>query len=77
MRRTLQTAIPEKWSSALAAVPESGMGFHLVDVVLKDGRRYRRVPVYNLAVMELPRTAGLLVADDIATLTPTKMRNRH
>ncbi len=77
MRRTVQTAISEKWSSALATVPESGMGFHLVDVVLKDGRHYRRVPVYNLAIIELPVAAGSLSADDIAKLTPSVSRKRH
>jgi hypothetical protein len=77
MRRTIQTAVPPRWSAALAAVPESGMGFHLVDVVLKDGRRYRRVPVYNLAVMELPDTAGPLRADDIADLFPSGPQKHH
>jgi hypothetical protein len=77
MRRTVHTAIPEKWATVLATVPESGMGFHLVDLVLKDGRRYSRVPVYNLSVMELPGTVGFLLADDIATLKPSKLRSSH
>ena len=33
-------ALSRKWIRKLIAKPETGMGYHIVSVVLKDGRRF-------------------------------------
>ncbi|MCL4486771.1 MAG: hypothetical protein M1570_01405 [Chloroflexi bacterium] len=37
--------LPDKWAPFLATQPETGMGYWIVTVVLKDRREYRRVVV--------------------------------
>jgi len=32
--------LSQKWTAVLSAKPETGMGFQVVSVVLKDGRRF-------------------------------------
>lgn len=46
------------------------MGYHLVDVLLRDGRLFANVPVYNASLMDLPAGAGRVRQDDIAELSP-------
>ena len=43
--------LSKKWTDKLAALPESGMGYQVVDVHLKDGRVVREVIVINCEVM--------------------------
>ena len=35
------------------------MGYHLVDLVLADGRTFESVPVFNLEHAYLPKEAGV------------------
>ena len=37
----------KKWKTMLAQLPESGMGYQVVDITLKDGRTLNRVTVIN------------------------------
>jgi hypothetical protein len=34
-------------------LPETGMGYQLVDIFLKDGRIYKKITVYNSEEIEL------------------------
>lgn len=36
-----------KWSAEIEKIPESGMGYHVVDISLTDGRKFRRVTIIN------------------------------
>lgn len=46
----------------LAALPETGMGYQLVDLVLRDGREVRKVMVFNAEEAEVA-DASLTTAD--------------
>lgn len=37
--------LPSKWTKRLVLQPETGMGYHVVTVILKDGRSLERVVV--------------------------------
>jgi hypothetical protein len=37
--------LSKKWASSLILLPETGMGYQLVTVYLRDGRRFDRVTV--------------------------------
>jgi hypothetical protein len=39
--------LSESWSQRLVQMPESGMGYQRVDVLLKDGRLIKNVMVLN------------------------------
>ena len=44
------------------------MGFHLVDMVLDDGRSFESVPVFNLEHAILPNEAGKINSTSIAEM---------
>jgi hypothetical protein len=48
----------------LIGLPETGMGYQLVDLVLDDGRMVSRVMVFNAEVAEIDEL-GTLTADRI------------
>ena len=37
--------VPEKWQYVIQNLPETGMGYTIVTVVLEDGRQYERVVI--------------------------------
>lgn len=41
------------WAAELAAKPETGMGYQVVSVVLKDGRRFNQVAVVEGRIAEI------------------------
>lgn len=46
--------LSKKWVEYLASVPESGMGYQIVDVMLKDGRVLKNTVVFNAEDLKLP-----------------------
>ena len=35
----------ERWLQSLRAMPETGMGYHVVDIELKDGREFKQAVI--------------------------------
>ena len=46
-------------------MPESGMGYQVIDIILKDGRVITKVMVYNAEIVELPTEYNDVSEDDI------------
>lgn len=46
-------ALSEKWAAELASKPETGMGYQVVTVVLKDGTRFDQVAVVEGQIAEI------------------------
>lgn len=42
-----------RWASELASKPETGMGYQVVSVILKDGRRFDQVAVVEGKIAEI------------------------
>ncbi len=42
------------WTQQLQALPESGMGYQRVDIVMADGRELKDALVFNAEEVELP-----------------------
>jgi len=42
-----------KWTSELASKPETGMGYQVGSVVLKDGRKFNQVAIVEGIVAEI------------------------
>ena len=59
----------ERWVDHLCGLPETGMGYQIVDVVLRSGERYRGIVVYNAEEMEWPARARKIVPEDIVEIT--------
>ena len=52
----MQIELRQEMIDRLLALPESGMGYQLVDLVLVDGRVVPAVPVFNCEIVNLPES---------------------
>lgn len=58
--------LSKKWASELASKPETGMGYQVVSIVLKDGRQFNQVAVVDGRITkvrgckEIPFTEDLI-----------------
>ena len=59
----------ERWVDHLRGLPETGMGYQIVDVVLNDGKRFQDITVYNSEEMEWRAGEGNIVPEDIVQIT--------
>ncbi len=50
---TLQ--LPDKWINYLLNLPETGMGYQVVNVVLKNGKVLHKKKVINSSILILPQ----------------------
>lgn len=64
--------LSERWAPALLSQPETGMGYQVVTVVLKDGRRVENVTVSGGVISDLPPEIGCTFAEsDIENILVT------
>lgn len=47
-----------KWTETLMSLPESGMGYQIVDLTLEGGRQLIGVPVFNGEDVYVPESQG-------------------
>ena len=47
----MNRAIPKKWQEFLAKKPETGMGYHVVNLLLDDGKRINDVAIIQSALI--------------------------
>lgn len=66
---TLQ--LPDKWINFLINLPETGMGYQLVRVILKNGKVLRNHKVLNGSLLLLEKNERL-TRDDIAMVEAEK-----
>jgi len=62
----MQIELRSELINRLLALPESGMGYQLVDLILVDGRIVPNVQIFNCEIASLPDTFRDLRASDIA-----------
>lgn len=55
--------LPPEWTEKLQELPESGMGYQLVDLELEGGRQLRGVPVFNSEEVYVPESQELDVSE--------------
>ena len=53
-----------KWASELASKPETGMGYQVVSVILKDGKRFDQVAVVEGRITEIRGRKDIPFAED-------------
>jgi hypothetical protein len=61
----MRIKLSENWVEYLCSMPESGMGYQVVDVMLKDGRVLREIVVFNAEELGLPPEYKDLKIEDI------------
>ncbi len=57
----------KKWINKLVSLPESGMGYQIVDIVLKDQRVISKVVILNAEIVMLPGYENI-TENDIAEI---------
>jgi hypothetical protein len=62
--------LDRRWVERLLNMPESGMGYQLVDVEMADGRELKNAVVLNAELLELPDGFGP------ATVTAIRLHER-
>lgn len=60
--------LPQKWNRTLLKFPESGMGYQIVDVRLRDGRIVKNVRIFNSEQMDWPEDRNPINARDIESI---------
>jgi hypothetical protein len=60
----------------LAGMPENGMGYQVVDLVLIDGRVVRDVVIFNCEVASLPEDHRDVRSSDVADVRPSRSPRR-
>lgn len=53
-----------RWSPILASQPETGMGYQVVSITLRDGRRFDNVTVVGGIISRLPATVPEWFSDE-------------
>lgn len=56
------------WTRLLASLPENGMGYQVVDILLRDGHRVAGLFVYNAEQLEWPDDRPSIRATDIVEI---------
>ncbi|MEO6130299.1 MAG: hypothetical protein ABIQ02_00520 [Saprospiraceae bacterium] len=67
MGNSASILLPEKFLKFILASPENGMGYHLVDVIFKDGRVLKKIIVSNSSII-LPKDSEIIIAEDIENI---------
>lgn len=64
----MKLKLDENWTKKLLELPETGMGYQKVDVVLKSGEIIANVVVLNAEDLKLPDEYSRLKLEDIVDL---------
>jgi hypothetical protein len=57
-------ALSSKWATELASKPETGMGYQVVSVILKSGRKFDQVAVVGGRITEIRRRKDIPFTED-------------
>ena len=60
--------LTERWTNHLCSLPESGMGYQVVNVFLRNGREVRDIIVFNGREVEWPEEQLPIEPDDIVDI---------
>lgn len=55
--------LTREWIEDLKSLPESGMGYQLVDITLEGGQRLSGVPVFNAEEIYVPESRTFDVSE--------------
>jgi hypothetical protein len=76
MSNTMQTStlkLPDKFISILTNLPETGMGYQLVKIILKDGKTLHQRKVLNSEFLMLEEQENIM-ANEIDHIEPEQVK---
>lgn len=63
MENKARINLPKKFSDLLENLPEQGMGYQIVDIVLKNGKCLTKKIVLNSSILELEKSEEIKAKD--------------
>jgi hypothetical protein len=72
----MQLELEQRWVSKLATLPESGMGYQCVRVLLKAGRTIEGALVFNAAILQVADTVAPFRSQDILDIEVSPKHSR-
>lgn len=66
MENKVKILLPENIISELIKLPEQGMGYQLVDILLADGRELKNKFVFNSSILELEKNEKFNTKDIVS-----------
>lgn len=57
-------ALSDKWGPKLVSMPETGMGYQVATIVLKDGRRFDRAVIVGGIISQIKDVEGVPFSED-------------
>jgi hypothetical protein len=72
----MRLRLDPKWTERLLELPESGMGYHRVNVRLRDGRTLGPLTVLNSQFIDLPEDLANFLPTEIVAIDPTDPSKR-
>ena len=63
--------LTDRWANHLCKLPENGMGYHVVDIVLRSGENFRDIMVFNGQEVEWPEESPTIGPDEIVDIRLT------
>ena len=73
----MRIKLSKKWIDYLCSLPESGMGYQVVDITPKDGRVLKGAIVFNAEELGLPPEYKDLKIEDIDGVKLSKNNPYH
>lgn len=61
----MRVVLPDKWIEHLCGLPETGMGYQVVDLILRGGTKVFSVKVFNAEEFEWPADSDPLNLEEI------------
>ena len=60
--------LTDRWTNHLCDLPESGMGYQVVDVILRSGEAIKDIVVFNGHEVEWPEEKPPITPDEIVDI---------
>ncbi len=68
----MRLKLNKEWQEKLLILPELGMGYQIIDITLKDGRKIKKVKIFNAEILELPKEYRNISEKDIIRIELSK-----
>ena len=65
MKNKIEINLPEKWIKKLQKMPETGMGYQLVDLTLTTGKVLKNITVFNCSIALLEEKIDISQIENI------------
>lgn len=70
--------LSKKWAPVLLSQPETGMGYQIVSVFLRDGRRFDRVTIVGGIIADIDGKAEIpFTEEDVVDIRVMNAPQRH